>query len=46
MKIRSFCISRSEVRKNDLRIALITHDLDSAYTLPTPQNPLLEGRWV
>jgi hypothetical protein len=46
MKIRSFCISQSEVRKNDLRISLITHDLDSAYTLPTPQNPLLEARWV
>ena len=46
MKIRSFCISQSAVRKNDLRISLITHDRTSAYTLPTPQNPLLEGRWV
>jgi len=48
MKIRFFCIAQSEVRKNDLRISLITHDLDSAYTLPlpTPQNPLLEARWV
>ena len=46
MKIRFFCIAQSEVRKNDLRISLITHDLGLAYTLPTPQNPLLEARWV
>ena len=46
MKIRFFGISQSEVRKNDLRISLIMHDLDSAYTLPTPKNSLctLGGR--
>ena len=40
MKIRFFSTSQSEARKNDLRISLITHDLTSAYTLPTPQNSL------
>jgi hypothetical protein len=56
MKIRFFCVSQPEGRKNNLRISLITpvcvrtrtgrHDLGLAYTLPTPQNPLLEARWV
>lgn len=40
MKIRFFSSSQPEVRKNELRISFITHDLDSAYTLPTPQNSL------
>jgi len=40
MKIRFSPASQLKVRKNDLRISLITHDLNSAYTLPTPQNSL------
>jgi hypothetical protein len=40
MKIRFFSTSQPEVRKNGRRISLITHDLGSAYTLPTPQNSL------
>jgi hypothetical protein len=40
MKIRFFSTSQPEARKNNLRISLITHDLDPAYTLPTPQNSL------
>ena len=40
MKIGFFSRSRPEVRKNGLRISFITHDLTSAYTLPTPQNSL------
>jgi|GEM_PF-1473210 len=40
MKIRFFSTSQPEPRKNDLRISLITHDLDSTYTLPTPKNSL------
>ena len=37
MNIRFFSPLAPEARKNDLRISLITHDLTSAYTLPTPQ---------
>jgi hypothetical protein len=44
MKITFSPSSHSEVRKNDLRISLIMHDLDSAYTLPTPKNSLCT--WV
>jgi hypothetical protein len=40
MKIRFFSTSQLQLRKNDLRISLIAHDLDSAYTLPTPKNSL------
>jgi len=40
MKIRFFSHSQPKLRQNDLRISLITHDLGSAYTLPTPQNSL------
>jgi hypothetical protein len=38
MKIRFFSSPQPQVRKNGLRISLITHDLGSAYTLPPPQN--------
>jgi hypothetical protein len=40
MKIRFFPHSQPEARKNDAVISLITNDLGSAYTLPTPQNSL------
>jgi hypothetical protein len=40
MKIRFFSYSQLKVRKNGRRISFITHDLDLAYTLPTPQNSL------
>lgn len=37
MKLRFFPHAQPEVRKNDRRISFISHDLGSAYTLPTPQ---------
>jgi len=47
MKITFSPSSHSEVRKNDLRISLIMHDLDSAYTLPTPKMrfPVQSRHW-
>lgn len=33
-------------RKKTCRISILKHDLASTLTLPTPQNRLLEGRWV
>jgi len=46
MKMKFFSAPQPHARKNDLCISLITHDLDSAYTLPTPKNSLctLGGR--
>ena len=44
MKMKFFSAPQPHARKNDLCISLITHDLDSAYILPTPQNSLYP-RW-
>jgi hypothetical protein len=40
MKIRFFPMHNHKRRKIGRRISLITHDLGSPYTLPTPQNSL------
>lgn len=42
MKIRFFPHQSPPARKNDLRISSISHDLGSAYTLPTPQKQSLD----
>ncbi len=36
----------TERRKKNRRISILKHDLASTLTLPTPPNPLFEGRWV
>lgn len=42
MKIRFFSCSQPQARKNDPRISFISHDLGSAYTLPTPPKQPLD----
>lgn len=42
MKIRFFFHAPPQARKNDFRISFISHDLGSAYTLPTPQKQSLD----
>jgi hypothetical protein len=42
MKIRLFFHAPPHARKKDLRISFISHDLGSAYTLPTPQEQSLD----
>jgi len=36
----------TEHRKKDRRISILNNATDSTLTLPTPQNPLFEGRRV
>jgi hypothetical protein len=36
----------TERQEKNRRISILNNDRDQALTLPTPQNPLFEGRWV
>jgi hypothetical protein len=36
----------TEQRKKERRISILNDAMELTLSLPTPQNPLLEGRWV